>query len=111
MTVVLNQPDQSYRRGVRYRLKRTVNSPSKIFAYLFLAAVCIAIIFPFYWMVRTAFTPAAQLITDAGQFFPSQPTLINFARVMGLTTREEAITAGGTGASIDFVRYTINSLL
>jgi multiple sugar transport system permease protein len=61
-------------------------------------------------MVRTAFTPAAELIRDSSQLVPSNPTWINFARVLGLTSMEESVAAGGTGATLDFLRYTANTL-
>ncbi|WP_233558320.1 carbohydrate ABC transporter permease [Tessaracoccus sp. OH4464_COT-324] len=67
--------------------------------------------FPFYWMVRTALTPAAELVGDSGKLWPSNPTLINFQRVLGMVSREEAIAAGGTGASINFPLYTLNSII
>jgi multiple sugar transport system permease protein len=61
-------------------------------------------------MVRSAFTPAAELFRDANQLLPNNPTWINFQRVLGLTTMEEAIAAGGTGTTINFFRYTANTL-
>ncbi|MGW8565228.1 carbohydrate ABC transporter permease [Isoptericola sp. NPDC055881] len=83
----------------------------RVVAWAFLAIVVVATVFPFYWMVRTALTPATELVADASQVWPTNPTTVNFARVLGLTSLEEAVAAGGTGASIDFLRYTINSLL
>ncbi len=83
----------------------------RAFAWIVIAVALIATVFPFYWMIRTALTPAGDLVSNAAQLWPSNPTLINFQRVLGLTTQEKAIAAGGTGASIDFVRYTINSVI
>ncbi|MFI9489593.1 carbohydrate ABC transporter permease [Promicromonospora sp. NPDC052451] len=85
--------------------------PGRVVAWLAVAAAVVATVFPFYWMVRTALTPAASLVEDAGLLWPGDPTLINFQRVLGLTSVEEAVAAGGTGAAIDFVRYTVNSLV
>lgn len=90
------------RRGLRI---------GRLISWGVLIVVLIATVFPFFWMVRTALTPAGDLLTDASNLWPSDPTLINFARVLGLTSADEAIAAGGTGASIDFARYTLNSLL
>lgn len=86
-------------------------TPGKAVAWTFLTILMIATLFPFLWMIRTAFTPAAELIRDSGQLIPSNPTWINFARVLGFTTFEEAVAAGGTGATLNFVRYTANSLI
>jgi len=86
-------------------------TPGKAVAWAFLILLMIATVFPFFWMVRTAFTPAAELIADSGRLIPSNPTWINFARVLGLTTFDEAVAAGGTGATLNFFRYTANSLI
>jgi multiple sugar transport system permease protein len=85
--------------------------PGRAVAWIIIAVAVILTVFPFYWMVRTALTPTVDLVPQASQLWPSNPTLINFQRVLGLTTTEEAVAAGGTGASIDFVRYTINSII
>ncbi|MDQ0727371.1 carbohydrate ABC transporter permease [Microbacterium sp. W4I20] len=95
---------QKIRKSVRVR-------PGKTIAWFLVAATIIATIFPFYWMIRTALTPAGGLVADASLLWPTDPTLINFQRVLGLTSIEEAVAAGGSGASIDFVRYTINSVI
>ncbi|WP_049560906.1 carbohydrate ABC transporter permease [Nonomuraea sp. SBT364] len=76
-----------------------------------LAAAVVLTVFPFYWMVRTALTPAADLYTDSTALWPQNPTLINFARILGLVSAEEARAAGGSGAHIDFLLYTTNSLV
>jgi multiple sugar transport system permease protein len=67
--------------------------------------------FPFYWMVRTALTPSADLFSEAGSLWPSHPTLVNFERVLGLTSAQEARAAGGSGARINFLWYTLNSIV
>jgi multiple sugar transport system permease protein len=71
----------------------------------------VATIFPFWWMIRTALTPAADLLTDNAGLLPREPTLINFERVLGLTSEAEARAAGGSGAHIDFARYILNSII
>lgn len=88
----------------RFRIGRVV-------AWVFLGLALFLTIFPFFWMVRTALTPSGDLIGDAGQLWPSNPTMVNFRRVLGLASAEEVAAAGGTGASINFIRYTINSLI
>ncbi|WP_030452974.1 carbohydrate ABC transporter permease [Herbidospora cretacea] len=80
-------------------------------SWLALVAALVVTVFPFYWMIRTALTPAADLFRDSTALWPSNPTLINFTRVLGLVSSEEARAAGGSGAEIDFVLYTANSLV
>ncbi|TKK89245.1 carbohydrate ABC transporter permease [Herbidospora galbida] len=80
-------------------------------SWLALVAALVVTVFPFYWMIRTALTPAADLFRDSTALWPSNPTLINFTRVLGLVSSEEARAAGGSGAEIDFLLYTANSLV
>jgi multiple sugar transport system permease protein len=80
-------------------------------AWLALGLAVLATLFPFYWMVRTALTPAADLFTDNAALVPHHPTLINFLRVLGLTSQERARAAGGSGAHINFLRYLLNSVV
>nr|WP_228123558.1 carbohydrate ABC transporter permease [Streptomyces olivaceus] len=80
-------------------------------AWAVLAAALVATVFPFYWMVRTALTPAADLYSDSTSLVPQHPTMVNFLRVMGLTSQEEAVAAGGSGAQVDFLRYLLNSVV
>ncbi|MFE0179980.1 carbohydrate ABC transporter permease [Streptomyces olivaceus] len=86
-------------------------TPGRIVAWAVLAAALVATVFPFYWMVRTALTPAADLYSDSTSLVPQHPTMVNFLRVMGLTSQEEAVAAGGSGAQVDFLRYLLNSVV
>ncbi|MEU6797559.1 carbohydrate ABC transporter permease [Nonomuraea wenchangensis] len=80
-------------------------------AWLALLVAVVLTVFPFYWMVRTALTPAGDLYTDSIGLWPDNPTLINFARVLGLVDAETARAAGGSGAQLNFLLYTMNSLV
>jgi multiple sugar transport system permease protein len=80
-------------------------------AWFVLIAAIVLTAFPFYWMVRTALTPAADLYRDSTALWPENPTLINFTRILGLVGPEQARAAGGSGAQINFLRYTMNSLI
>ncbi|MCK2218673.1 carbohydrate ABC transporter permease [Actinomadura sp. ATCC 31491] len=80
-------------------------------AWLALTVAVVLTVFPFYWMVRTALTPAADLWTDATSLWPHRPTLVNFARLLNLVGPEAARAAGGSGARIDFLLYTLNSVV
>jgi multiple sugar transport system permease protein len=86
-------------------------SPARLAGWVVLAAVVVASVFPFWWMVRTALTPAADMYTDHTGLLPEHPTLVNFARVLGLTSEAEARAAGGSGAHVDFARYLLNSIV
>ncbi|MFF1487530.1 carbohydrate ABC transporter permease [Streptomyces sp. NPDC058319] len=86
-------------------------SPGRVVAWAVLVVALFLTVFPFYWMVRTALTPAADLYTDSTGLVPDHPTMINFLRVLGLTSQKEAVAAGGSGAQVDFLRYLLNSVV
>jgi multiple sugar transport system permease protein len=86
-------------------------SPGRLLAWTLMAVIVVVTVFPFWWMVRTALTPAADLYADNAGLLPQDPTLINFARVLGLTSEAEARAAGGSGAHINFARYLLNSVI
>jgi multiple sugar transport system permease protein len=80
-------------------------------AWIVLGVAVLVTVFPFYWMIRTALTPSADLFSDAGSLWPQHPTLINFERVVGLVDPKRARAAGGSGAQINFLRYIVNSII
>ncbi|GGM45469.1 carbohydrate ABC transporter permease [Dactylosporangium sucinum] len=86
-------------------------TPGRLLAWTVLVVFLVVTILPFYWMIRTAITPAADLYTDSTGLVPQHPTLINFWRVLGFVDDETARAAGGSGAKINFWRYTVNSLI
>ena len=85
--------------------------PSKVVAWAIIAIAVLVTVFPFYWMIRTAITPQADLIAESTRLWPSHPTMINFKRILGLVSVEEAMAAGGSGATINFAIATTNSLI
>ena len=46
--------------------------------YLLIAAIFFYALFPFYWVVRSSFTPEVNLFQTPIQYFPSHPTLANY---------------------------------
>jgi multiple sugar transport system permease protein len=85
--------------------------PARVLGWIVLTVTVVVTVFPFWWMIRTALTPAADLYTDNAGLLPHDPTLVNFARVLGLTSEAEARAAGGSGAHLDFARYLLNSIV
>ncbi|MFJ5172418.1 carbohydrate ABC transporter permease [Streptomyces griseoviridis] len=90
---------------------RTKLSAGRIVAWTLLGIALLLTVFPFYWMIRTSLTPAADIYSDSTGLVPDHPTMINFLRVLGLTSEEEARAAGGSGAQVDFLRYLLNSVV
>ncbi|MGZ4351920.1 MAG: carbohydrate ABC transporter permease [Gaiellaceae bacterium] len=64
--------------------------------YGLLVVIIVYIAFPFYWALRSAFTPDGELFKTPVQYFPSHPTLTNFREALG---------------SGDFQRALINSTI
>jgi trehalose/maltose transport system permease protein len=50
---------------------------------LLIAVIFVYAIFPFYWALRSAFTPDGDLFKTPVQYFPTNPTLSNFREVLG----------------------------
>ena len=86
-------------------------NPARLLAWAGLLAALAITLFPFWWMLRTALTGNANLFNGSYSLLPDDPTPINFERVLGLASPEEARAAGGTAASMDFWRYLQNSVL
>jgi multiple sugar transport system permease protein len=83
----------------------------RIAAWALLVIAIIVTLFPFYWMLRTAFSTSKSLFSDPTSLLPVDPTLGAFKRVFGLSTVEEAQAEGGSGASVNFFLYLRNSIL
>jgi trehalose/maltose transport system permease protein len=64
--------------------------------YLLVAAIFVYALFPFLWVIRSAFTPEADLFTTPIQYIPRHPTLENFR---------------GAFSSGDFQRALLNSTI
>lgn len=56
-------------------------STRKIITYAVLIIVAVFILFPFFWMISTAFKPNTDIIKRPPIFLPSKPTLVHFQRV------------------------------
>jgi multiple sugar transport system permease protein len=83
----------------------------RVLCWVAVVAFAVLTAFPFFWMVRAALTPSADIFTDTLSLVPQRPTLANFERVLGLTTVEEAQAAGGSGARLNFLLYLRNSII
>ncbi len=88
------------RAEARVRSRRRKSPARRLIARLpFMLLVLIILIyiaFPFYWALRSAFTPDADLFRTPVQYFPSNPTLVNFREVL---------------SSGDFQRAMVNSTI
>ena len=90
--------------------RRSPVTPGRVFGLIFMTVAVIVTVLPLVWMLKTALSFNRDLFTDPGVWIPPEITLLNFKRVLGLASPEEAELTGGVG-SIDFLRYLGNSLL
>lgn len=86
-------------------------SPGRLFAWAVLLGMLAVTLMPMWMVIKTALMPPGDLFTQSTRLLPSDPTLLNFKRVIGLISQEEAIALGGSGADINFLRALGNSLL
>lgn len=83
----------------------------KILAWTVIAIITFIILFPLWWVLRTALTDSSLVFSEATSLLPPQATTIHFERVLGLTTQEESLAVGGSGATLNFLLYLRNSVI
>jgi multiple sugar transport system permease protein len=86
-------------------------TPGRIVAWGTLIFFILLTLLPFYWMLRTALSNNRALAGQSGSLLPADFTWGAFKRVLGLSTTEEALAQGGSGASINFWIYLRNSII
>ena len=59
--------------------------------YVLVAIILLYTLIPFYWAVRSSFTPSSELFTTPVQYFPSNPTLEHYRQVLGTGLFREAM--------------------
>ncbi|QJC21527.1 carbohydrate ABC transporter permease [Arcanobacterium phocae] len=84
---------------------------SRIIGWGILIMLIVVTLLPLLWALRTALTPNSEIFSGNYSVVPDNATFINFRRVLGMTTPEESIAAGGTAATINFLLYLRNSIL
>ncbi|MFC9430278.1 carbohydrate ABC transporter permease [Streptomyces sp. NPDC056987] len=84
-------------------------SPGRIAAWAVMVAVVLITVLPFYWIARTALSSNSALTTDPADPLPVDFSWGGFERVLGLQSTEEALAQGGSGGSLNFWRYLVNS--
>ena len=80
-------------------------------AYIALGGFILATLFPFWFMLRTAFSTTRRLSSDPLSVLPVDFTWGAFERVLGIATSEQSVAEGGSGQSLDFFQYFMNSVI
>lgn len=86
-------------------------SIGRILMWLLLGLILFLTLFPFWWVLRTAFTSQGALFQNTTSLLPVEFTWSNFARVLGLVSTSDALAAGGSGQSLDFFLFLRNSVI
>jgi ABC-type glycerol-3-phosphate transport system permease component len=85
-------------RGTEYSLYRLRRDFGRLLAHLFLGVLAIVFLFPFYWLLISAFKSKDQIFASPPQFFPSPWRFSNF---------RDALDAPNT----DLLRSFMNSVI
>lgn len=109
MTTTLTRTSASPTSAPAPRRRRL--SVGRTAAWTYIVGFLFVTLFPFYWIVRTAFSDNYALSTNPGSLLPVGFSFDAFKRVLGLATRAEALAAGGSGADIDVLLGVRNSLV
>jgi multiple sugar transport system permease protein len=95
----------------RVRAKRKTNW-GKIAAWGAMALLLFVSLFPFFWMIRTALSTNADLVTGSQSLVPDNPTLLNVRQALGVASTEELTKAGTlTSADVNFFTALRNSVI
>ena len=113
MTTTTQRPDSAPRTDADRPAPRHRRSIpwGRIAAWAVMVIFLLITLFPFYWMLRTALSSNNALATDPASLLPVGLNTGGFERVFGLQDVETAISQGGSGASINFWRYLLNSVI
>lgn len=107
---VLPEENAALERALPSSGVRRLNVGSLV-GWIVMVLALIITLFPFYWMLRTAFSTENQLAAHATSLLPVDFTWGAFARVLGIATPAQATAEGGSGASVDFWLYLRNSVV
>lgn len=83
----------------------------RILAWAVLSTLIAFTFLPLWMVLKTALVHPTDLFTSATDVLPVTPTLVNFEKVLGMISTEEALALGGSGAEINFIRALGNSAL
>jgi trehalose/maltose transport system permease protein len=67
------------------------NYVSRGLFYLLLLVIAVYLLFPFYWALRSSFTPASELFATPIQYWPANPTLAHYQQVFTTPTFVRAL--------------------
>ena len=75
--------------------------------FFILIVLLISILFPFWWVLRTALTSPDKVFTDTASLLPVETTLFNFERVLGFVDPSEVVGTENTNISAGTLNFWI----
>ncbi|HSS80596.1 MAG TPA: carbohydrate ABC transporter permease [Gaiellaceae bacterium] len=98
-------------RVVRMRKSPVGRFLWKVPFWTLIALIFIYALFPFYWALRSAFTPDQALFNTPIQYFPHNPTLQNFRDVLGSSLfRHALLNSTIVAGSVTLISLVIGSI-
>jgi trehalose/maltose transport system permease protein len=98
-------------RAVRMRRSPIGRFIWKLPFWILIALIFIYALFPFYWALRSAFTPEIQLFNTPIQYWPHHPTLQNFKNVLSSSLfRHALLNSTIVAGSVTLISLTIGSV-
>jgi multiple sugar transport system permease protein len=95
----------------RVRTKKGI-AWGRVAAWAAMGLLLFVSLFPFFWMLRTALSSNADLVTGSQTLSPPGATLVNLKQVLGLASAREIADAGtATSTSINFFTALRNSVI
>jgi len=95
----------------RVRTKKGI-AWGRVAAWAAMGLLLFVSLFPFFWMLRTALSSNADLVTGSQTLSPPGATLVNLKQVLGLASAKEIADAGtATSTSINFFTALRNSVI
>src|SRR5256885_9808114 len=103
--------DRTTSRGHWLRHSRSGRFVKRVPFWILIIAIFVYALFPFYWAVRSAFTPEGALFTTPIKYWPSNPTLQNFRDVLNTSVFQHALLNSTIVAgSVTLISLAIGSL-
>ncbi len=98
-------------RSLRLRRSPIGRFVTKLPFWALIAAIFVYALFPFYWAIRSAFTPESELFRTPVDYFPKHPTLSNFRDALSTSVFQHAlINSTIVAGSVTLLALAIGSL-
>jgi len=90
-TETVRAPARTASRTRRLRKNRYGRFLVRIPFWILIAAIFIYALFPFYWVIRSSFTPEVNLFQTPVKYIPTHPTLENYRGALSASFFQDAL--------------------